>query len=939
MINRSVILFILFALALSCSLPQPKRKKIKAKAKVKQAETELPVLMFRDTTDRRFALTNKKSGLFSGHSRDENTNPKEGWLLDNTRIFLDYQIFTGGHKIARKKAIRFSRLPFGFTRFYKNGMVEKFLMVDSINALVVQIENQADVFLNVQTVTRSVKIGKDNPRFLSGDNPSLELYFQKISDGISRFWFSANHSLNEEERSDAAYRNLIKNAVAKAKQKPIKIANKALDQAALWAGLTLNAFTGFSAETELAGKNIREQEVLRSFTGALLLRGKFAAARNLLKKYASTQLTNKSRREFGRLMNRIADGDAIYNSAGVTWRYIRALYDYYLFSGDSTLVTELFPVVRRAVEGALKQRCNKNFLLTHGETETWMDTRAPRGNRAVEIQALWYTALQISAKLAQISGAENALSSAWLGISRRLKQNFNRAFWDADREALYDHLNSGGQPDTSLRPNQIFAVAIPDMYGVEPLLSRRRQRAVSKIVAEKLTLPAGVLTLSPNDQNFHPFYHYQPYYSPQAARFNGMIWSGLSGAVISSLVKFGQMQTTQEILINEAQQVLYGDPPGSLAQLTEPVARSGKREPPSYGLPESMWGLAEFQSNLLEDILGYHPAAADSLIVFKPRLPGNMGSIQTRVPYKTGWISVLLATEKGTMDIRLSSEVNEKVYGRLQCPGGQPAVDFMLQDSGTVFQYTYVPRAKPEIPPSKIPREWTLARIDNRRSFPVLANPEYDILKGREIFLPPGKNGYTLLFKRDAPNDAYAVAGKKAYRGNGVQAADVPDLESFTIYDMPERWGFRINLRRINANNKTLFLAFMIRDKSVNGTLKNTLGPAGAYRLPKKRAFNRIIFAGREIEIQNGSGKRLARFAPVSENFPIWFETQSQVRFMLPKKYLPGLNAKSVITVFAGTRDKNAAEKCVSDSETEYSANGFKMNMAAITIYDRMEIN
>ena len=78
--NYRIFLFALVSgLVISCSLPQPKRNKMKARSKAKQTEMALPVLIFEDTLDHFFTLTNKQSGLFSGHCKSANSNSAEGW--------------------------------------------------------------------------------------------------------------------------------------------------------------------------------------------------------------------------------------------------------------------------------------------------------------------------------------------------------------------------------------------------------------------------------------------------------------------------------------------------------------------------------------------------------------------------------------------------------------------------------------------------------------------------------------------------------------------------------------------------------------------------------------------------------------------------------------------------------------------------------------------
>jgi len=84
---------------------------------------------------------------------------------------------------------------------------------------------------------------------------------------------------------------------------------------------------------------------------------------------------------------------------------------------------------------------------------------APRGDRAVEIQALWYQQLLASSKNCPVV-RKNADASNWQQVAIELKQNFQYKFWDNERSALFDHLNKDDEPDHKIRPNQIFAITV-----------------------------------------------------------------------------------------------------------------------------------------------------------------------------------------------------------------------------------------------------------------------------------------------------------------------------------------------------------------------------------------------------------------------------------------------------------------------------------------------
>ena len=86
--------------------------------------------------------------------------------------------------------------------------------------------------------------------------------------------------------------------------------------------------------------------------------------------------------------------------------YKRQLEEYLRYTGDKESALALRPLVRRYVDGALASWVDEDGLLRHDDADTWMDARiagkdpwSPRGDRAVEIQALWIEALEVGQRL------------------------------------------------------------------------------------------------------------------------------------------------------------------------------------------------------------------------------------------------------------------------------------------------------------------------------------------------------------------------------------------------------------------------------------------------------------------------------------------------------------------------------------------------------------
>ena len=76
------------------------------------------------------------------------------------------------------------------------------------------------------------------------------------------------------------------------------------------------------------------------------------------------------------------------------------VHDYLKYTGDTAFVKEIYLSVKIATDASLRLYTDEKGYLTHADADTWMDAKrqskypcSPRGNRAVDVQALWYTQL------------------------------------------------------------------------------------------------------------------------------------------------------------------------------------------------------------------------------------------------------------------------------------------------------------------------------------------------------------------------------------------------------------------------------------------------------------------------------------------------------------------------------------------------------------------
>lgn len=298
-----------------------------------------------------------------------------------------------------------------------------------------------------------------------------------------------------------------------------------------------------SAPNESVGKTIIAgyhwfgdwgRDTMISLPGLTLATGRPEVARAILRTFA--QYVSQ-----GMLPNRFPDVGEVpeYNTVDATLWYFEAIRQYYNATDDDGLLHDLFPVLADIIDWHCRgTRYNIHLdpsdgLLYAGETGvqlTWMDAKVddwvvtPRIGKPVEINALWYNALRTMAKFARQVGEPHQEYEA---IADRTLAKFHR-FWNAETGYCYDVLDTPNGNDDALRPNQIFAVSLP-----ESPLSVAQQRAVVDVCGQRLVTSYGVRSLSPD----HPDYqgHYGgDRYQRDGAYHQGTVWGWLLGSFVAA---------------------------------------------------------------------------------------------------------------------------------------------------------------------------------------------------------------------------------------------------------------------------------------------------------------------------------------------------------------------------------------------------------------------
>ena len=271
------------------------------------------------------------------------------------------------------------------------------------------------------------------------------------------------------------------------------------------------------------------RDTMVSLPGLTISAGRPEIAANILRTYSRFVRDGLLPNAFGE------SGEATeYNTVDAALWYVHAVREYFRATQDLTFLRELFPVLAgilaayvRGTRYGIQVDPNDGLLGASdpGIQLTWMDAKAgewvvtPRRGKPVEVNALW---LNAAAAMAEFSRAIGESPAVYDALARRAGTGFQR-FWNAPAGFCFDVLDGPEGNDAALRPNQIFAVSLP-----ESPLNPAQQRAVVEICARELLTSHGLRSLGPREPNYHGKYDGGPA-ERDAVYHQGTVWGWLMG--------------------------------------------------------------------------------------------------------------------------------------------------------------------------------------------------------------------------------------------------------------------------------------------------------------------------------------------------------------------------------------------------------------------------
>ena len=329
------------------------------------------------------------------------------------------------------------------------------------------------------------------------------------------------------------------------------------------------------------------RDTMIALPGLLLETGRHPEAAAVLRTFAAFV-------DRGMIPNRFPDAgeEPEYNTIDATLWFADAAGRVVDAAGDLGLAADLFPVLEDVVSHHLAgtrygiRADPGDGLLRGGEPGvqlTWMDARidewvvTPRIGKPVEVNALWYRALRVVARLARLLGGDGSQYDA---TADRVRASFDR-FWNPAAGWCFDVLDGPDGDDPSLRPNQVLAVSLePD------LVSDDRARAILAACERWLHASLGLRSLAPFDDAYRPWYG-GPRRIRDGAYHQGTVWSWLIGPFVTAHLRVRRDPQAAAALLEPFVAHLGGYGLGSIAECAD-------GDPPHTprAAPFQAWGVA-----------------------------------------------------------------------------------------------------------------------------------------------------------------------------------------------------------------------------------------------------------------------------------------------------------------------------------------------------------
>lgn len=620
--------------------------------------------------NRPVSFTNKAAAYYFTQTHDTN-HPEWSWFeglnVAKNRVFGGYELFVNGQPLDNRAATEVTVYPHKLVRRHATGAVEELWLLDERNVLAVDLSqtNGAPVGLRLKGDKVNFRRQQQDVAFFSaregnyliavaprqaGQTLTVQAPRVTVAQGsglliaVGKDEAEATALIREAQRDGAKLKQARQQRMGEYLLGPVYLHSSAdsLAQALRWLNATTDQLvTRQQGEGIYAGlpwfNEYWGRDEFISLPGAVLVTGQFEPARRILLSFANYQQLDPASRYYGRVPNIVNPSNIDYHTTDGTPRFVVGLRDYVRYSGDTSLIRQLYPSVQASIEGALRYWTDEKGYLLHEDNETWMDARdqnlvafTPRGTRANDIQALWVEQLQAGATFAGFMH-DAATQAKWQQLAAQVKAHFARDFGpDPQHPYLADRLDKQNRPDFTLRPNQLYALDLVDDANL--------RRRVTRQCWQELVYPWGVASLNRQDPAFHPYHLAPELYHKDAAYHRGAVWLWNNGIAMQRMLEAGQPETAWRLFDNMNRQALTRGVVGGLSENMDAYPHPGEAWPRLTGTYLQAWSNAEQLRTWYQYFLGIRPDLPAGRLTLAPRLPAAVPDLDYRFRIGSGHV-------------------------------------------------------------------------------------------------------------------------------------------------------------------------------------------------------------------------------------------------------------------------------------------------------------
>ena len=949
--------------------------------------------------NRIFTFTNKAFGQFHGETNAYTNDGWRGWVFREQKIFTDYAIAIAGKPLERKSA-KVSVTPYNVTREYSNNVKESFFFADFVDLFSIELKNIVAFQFSLNSFSGidgkqishhhfEYSLGSILPGYSLSVISNSEMKLLPLSSGklfeVSKPLQSTKlifvvHKASLDEKVIlsnltafiSAKRDRINYLLARSF---IETNDAKFNQAYLWSVASFDALvTTQEAKGIFAGlpwfNNNWGRDTFISLPGCFVT-GNYKDAKEILEAFAAYQDTVPSSQYFGRIPNRVTLKDIIYNTTDGTPWFIIQCANYYKYTGDNEFIQKIYPKIKLALQGALKNHVDSQGFLTHLDAETWMDAVgpdgpwSPRGNRANDIQVFWYKELEITNTFAKLLNDAPTVAETQKYIEL-VGQNISANYIDTKTNLIADRIRTDNTKDFTLRPNAFFVLNEKKFFNNE-----KTRVSILKNTMASLVLPYGVLSLDYHDANFHPFHEYAPYYPKDAAYHNGTIWQWNNGPIVEALCSVGLQDSAWSLTTELTRQILNEGAVGSIAELMETMPRKNTNEIKLSGAFSQAWSLGEYLRTIHQNYFGVQPDVINKTIYIAPHLPKAIHKVVFYLMYGRSRIQFNYVHDNDNFKIEIApSQTIDDIILHISVPDNnnnqvqvikrlhkfkKVSFSFPLKDSQSQKVIATVNNKQetfasdvliPDTEVSKTVSEITFAHIEKDRKFPVLQTETSELISHETIKRSMGSSAHVIIDKNDQAGDEQYQYPTHPFFKKGIL-----DITNFKLADDDSCYYFEISCKKLVNPNwhpeygfQLTFAGIYIRTKRP-GLLTTIAGKNSKYAFDEKRSFNRVVLVSGGVEIKDGSNKSVALYAPQKEDAsnPLGNSETGVISFSIPKKYLGEITKDSPISILVGAQDDHGGSgigefREVQALPAEWFGGG-KMSPDGNNIYDFLFIN